>query len=85
MNDEKFVKNWFRSQNGEDVDAGYADTLATSSDPARHYWHGVRDRMYRSGDLGRYDTEGGVECIGKQASILCVYTLKFTSPSRTSR
>lgn len=66
MNEEKFVRNWFRSQSGEDGDAGYTDTLAASSDPARHYWHGVRDRMYRSGDLGRYDTEGGVECIGKQ-------------------
>ncbi|KAE9396455.1 large subunit of L-aminoadipate-semialdehyde dehydrogenase [Gymnopus androsaceus JB14] len=64
MNDEKFVRNWFHSQNDEE-DAGYADTLSTSSDPARHYWFGVRDRMYRSGDLGRYDTEGGVECIGR--------------------
>lgn len=66
MNDEKFVRNWFHSQNDEE-DAGYADTLSTSSDPARHYWFGVRDRMYRSGDLGRYDTEGGVECIGEHS------------------
>ncbi|KAJ4468852.1 aminoadipate-semialdehyde dehydrogenase [Lentinula aciculospora] len=66
-NEEKFVRNWFRSQNLSGVGevAGYADTLASSSDPARQYWHGVRDRMYRSGDLGRYDTEGGVECIGR--------------------
>ncbi|KAJ3995925.1 aminoadipate-semialdehyde dehydrogenase [Lentinula boryana] len=66
-NKEKFVRNWFRYQDsvGKGEDSGYADTLSSSSDPARQYWHGVRDRMYRSGDLGRYDTEGGVECIGR--------------------
>lgn len=59
------MQNWFRSRNTSvEEDAGYADTLSSSSNPAKHYWHGVRDRMYRSGDLGRYDTEGGVECIG---------------------
>ncbi|KIK70236.1 hypothetical protein GYMLUDRAFT_34725 [Collybiopsis luxurians FD-317 M1] len=62
-NEEKFVRNWFKS--GQEEDAGYADTISASQDPARHYWLGVRDRMYRSGDLGRYDTEGGVECIGR--------------------
>ncbi|KAF9069460.1 hypothetical protein BDP27DRAFT_1325376 [Rhodocollybia butyracea] len=51
MNEEKFVRNWFRSANpsGQE-DAGYLDTLSTSSDPARHYWHGIRDRMYRRAD-----------------------------------
>jgi L-aminoadipate-semialdehyde dehydrogenase len=52
-------------------DEGYVDTLSASSDPAKHYWRGIRDRMYRSGDLGRYDTEGGVECIGEaQVAVL---------------
>ncbi|KAH7869096.1 uncharacterized protein C8R40DRAFT_1177062 [Lentinula edodes] len=65
-NEEKFVQNWFHSRSTSvEEDAGYADTLSSSSNPAKHYWHGVRDRMYRSGDLGRYDTEGGVECIGR--------------------
>ncbi|KAJ3970057.1 aminoadipate-semialdehyde dehydrogenase [Lentinula raphanica] len=65
-NEEKFVRNWFGSETSSDGDnSGYADTLSSSDDPARLYWHGVRDRMYRSGDLGRYDTDGGVECIGR--------------------
>ncbi|KAF5390097.1 hypothetical protein D9757_003872 [Collybiopsis confluens] len=62
-NEEKFVQNWFRSE--KERGKGYADSLSASEDPAKHYWFGVRDRMYRSGDLGRYDTEGGVECIGR--------------------
>jgi L-aminoadipate-semialdehyde dehydrogenase len=55
---EKFVANWFA--------AGApprADTLAGT--PAGAHWHGVRDRMYRSGDLGRYLPDGRVECTGR--------------------
>lgn len=53
---EKFVMNWF----GADVER--PDTL---QGPAAQYWHGIRDRMYRSGDLGRYQPDGTVECTGR--------------------
>lgn len=56
---EKFVPNWF----GSGVER--EDTLAKSNPEAAKYWFGIRDRMYRSGDLGRYLPDGRVECTGR--------------------
>ena len=36
-----------------------------SNDTWRDYWRGKRDRVYRTGDLGRYLPDGCVECIGR--------------------
>ncbi|KAK1218376.1 large subunit of alpha-aminoadipate reductase [Marasmius sp. AFHP31] len=33
--------------------------------PESRYWKGIRDRLYRSGDLGRYLPDGTVECTGR--------------------
>ncbi|KAJ8093146.1 large subunit of alpha-aminoadipate reductase [Marasmius tenuissimus] len=33
--------------------------------PESRYWKGIRDRLYRSGDLGRYTPDGTVECTGR--------------------
>ncbi|KAF5383313.1 hypothetical protein D9615_004989 [Tricholomella constricta] len=61
---EKFVSNWF-SANG----APRRDTIMHPIDdlagPEARYWKGIRDRMYRSGDLGRYLPDGIVECTGR--------------------
>ncbi|KAL1747416.1 hypothetical protein HDZ31DRAFT_61331 [Schizophyllum fasciatum] len=61
---EKFVNNWFA--------AGAPpakDTIRHPKEglpgPESRYWKGVRDRMYRSGDLGRYMPDGIVECTGR--------------------
>ncbi|OCF41103.1 L-aminoadipate-semialdehyde dehydrogenase [Kwoniella heveanensis CBS 569] len=56
---EKFVPNWF----GEGVQR--EDTLVKTNPEAAKYWFGIRDRMYRSGDLGRYLPDGRVECTGR--------------------
>ena len=60
---EKFVNNWF----GTDVPR--KDTILHPENglagPEARYWKGVRDRMYRSGDLGRYLPTGIVECTGR--------------------
>lgn len=56
---EKFVTNWFT----EGVER--EDTLVKTNPEAAKYWFGVRDRMYRSGDLGRYLPDGRVECTGR--------------------
>ena len=37
-------------------------------EPWREFWLGSRDRMYRSGDLGRYNANGDVECTGRADS-----------------
>jgi len=56
---EKFVPNWF----GAGVER--EDTLAKTNPDAAKHWFGIRDRMYRSGDLGRYLPDGRVECTGR--------------------
>ena len=62
---EKFVMNWFINNQtwvGEDerrVAAG------GKPEPWRECYFGPRDRMYRSGDLGRYMPDGNVECVGR--------------------
>ncbi len=61
---EKFVENWF-SANAP----AREDTILHPADgapgPGALYWRGIRDRMYRSGDLGRYLPNGIVECTGR--------------------
>ncbi|KAJ2607895.1 large subunit of alpha-aminoadipate reductase [Coemansia sp. RSA 1804] len=49
----KFVPNWFCAQ---------PPAAAESAVP---FYRGPRDRMYRSGDLGRYRADGNVECTGR--------------------
>lgn len=56
---QKFVPNWF----GQGVDR--KDTLVETNPEAAKHWFGIRDRMYRSGDLGRYLPDGRVECTGR--------------------
>jgi L-aminoadipate-semialdehyde dehydrogenase len=61
---EKFVSNWFSE--GMQLPR---DTLKEPLDgapvPEAQFWKGIRDRMYRSGDLGRYMPDGIVECTGR--------------------
>lgn len=60
---EKFVTNWFASS------TSWRDTILHPiqglAGPESRYWKGIRDRMYRSGDLGRYLPDGRVECTGR--------------------
>jgi L-2-aminoadipate reductase len=61
---EKFVLNWFS------LTTQWRDTLLQPPNgappgPEIKHWKGIRDRMYRSGDLGRYTPNGIVECAGR--------------------
>lgn len=61
----KFVDNWFvdpRRWIEEDMER--ADQHKARQ-PWRAYYKGPRDRLYRSGDLGRYMASGDVECTGR--------------------
>jgi L-aminoadipate-semialdehyde dehydrogenase len=66
-NAEKFVENWF----APNAQTRWTDTIVQPKDstgspgPEATFWKGVRDRMYRSGDLGRYLPSGIVECTGR--------------------
>ncbi|THH30195.1 hypothetical protein EUX98_g3976 [Antrodiella citrinella] len=60
----KFVENWFSANAPARVDTIKHPAHGLPGPEAR-YWKGIRDRMYRSGDLGRYLPDGSVECTGR--------------------
>jgi L-2-aminoadipate reductase len=61
---EKFVVNWFSTNAPPKKDTILHPVNGLAGAEAR-YWKGIRDRMYRSGDLGRYLPDGIVECTGR--------------------
>lgn len=61
---EKFVANWFAASAPPRVDTILHPTYGLAGTESL-YWKGIRDRMYRSGDLGRYLPDGTVECTGR--------------------
>ncbi|EEB05845.1 aminoadipate-semialdehyde dehydrogenase [Schizosaccharomyces japonicus yFS275] len=54
----KFLTSWFADP------SKFKDNTPADA-PWKPYWFGIRDRMYRSGDLGRYIPSGDVECTGR--------------------
>ncbi|KAI0336753.1 L-aminoadipate-semialdehyde dehydrogenase large subunit [Cubamyces sp. BRFM 1775] len=62
---EKFVSNWFCENAPPRPDTLLHPPDGAAPGPAAQFWKGVRDRMYRSGDLGRYLPSGIVECTGR--------------------
>ena len=60
----KFVNNWFSTKSPPRKDTILHPPCDFSGPEALH-WKGIRDRMYRSGDLGRYQPDGTVECTGR--------------------
>ena len=65
LNKQKFIPNFFLKDPDvwRKAEQGSLDS-ASQQEPWRQFWKGPRDRLYRSGDLGRY-TENGVECTGR--------------------
>jgi formyltetrahydrofolate-dependent phosphoribosylglycinamide formyltransferase len=55
MTAKKFVSNWFVKE----------DAWSALQYDGTGTWKGARDRLYRSGDLGRYLPDGNVECSGR--------------------
>lgn len=61
----KFVDNWFAGhEKGLDQDQARFES-SLKDKPWAKYYFGARDRLYRSGDLGRYTPSGDVECSGR--------------------
>ncbi|KAJ5595293.1 uncharacterized protein N7459_001501 [Penicillium hispanicum] len=63
LNAKKFLTNWFVKPEvwieKDKVESENANA------PWREFYFGPRDRLYRSGDLGRYTPSGDVECSGR--------------------
>jgi len=65
LSERKFVQNWFVDpQKWIELDRKKEDKRGTE-EPWRSFYLGPRDRLYRSGDLGRYLPSGDVECTGR--------------------
>jgi L-aminoadipate-semialdehyde dehydrogenase len=64
-NTEKFVRNWFVDEQRWVEEDKKRVAAAGKAEPWREFYAGPRDRMYRSGDLGRYMPDGNVECCGR--------------------
>ncbi|KAL1959532.1 hypothetical protein VTO42DRAFT_1977 [Malbranchea cinnamomea] len=63
LNEKKFLSNWFVDNDvWRKQDEARADP---ANEPWREFYFGPRDRLYRSGDLGRYTPSGDVECSGR--------------------
>jgi L-aminoadipate-semialdehyde dehydrogenase len=60
----KFVDSWF-VDNSRWVEEDKKNAKSLAEEPWREFYKGPRDRMYRSGDLGRYMPTGDVECVGR--------------------
>lgn len=61
----KFVSNWFPGhEKGLEADKARFEAKFSNEPWVRDYL-GPRDRLYRSGDLGRYTPSGDVECSGR--------------------
>ncbi|CAH7672621.1 hypothetical protein BY996DRAFT_4583714 [Phakopsora pachyrhizi] len=53
---EKFMLNWF-------IDS--AKFKISNESTIKGKWLGIRDRLYKTGDLGRYLPDASVECVGR--------------------
>ena len=61
LTQQKFVSNWFTDNEAwRQKERDYVSTQSW-----KEYYHGARDRLYRSGDLGRYLANGNVEIAGR--------------------
>ena len=63
LNADKFLANWFTKP--ETWTAPYEKLAAEHPEPWMPYYKGPRDRIYRTGDLGRFRPDGTVECTGR--------------------
>ncbi|CAG8449470.1 7430_t:CDS:10 [Acaulospora colombiana] len=57
---EKFLSNWFTNE--VTPEPGHHEE---GNKEWREFWKGKRDRLYKTGDLGRYQPDGNVECAGR--------------------
>lgn len=62
LNQKKFLTNWFVKP---EVWINKDKAASANNEPWREFYVGPRDRLYRSGDLGRYTPTGDVECSGR--------------------
>jgi len=65
LTNTKFVSNWFVDNARWVEEDKQRQAMGKVQEPWREFYKGPRDRLYRSGDLGRYMPDGNVECTGR--------------------
>ena len=67
LNKAKFIPNFFLSdpRTWQEKEKEMLKSENAEAQPWRAFWKGPRDRLYRSGDLGRYIETGDAECTGR--------------------
>ena len=66
LSNQKFIPNFFlENPNIWQEDEQRSLDSVGQQEAWRKFWKGPRDRLYRSGDLGRYTESGDVECTGR--------------------
>lgn len=65
LTNTKFVQNWFVDPAKWEQEDKERVASQGKEEPWREFYKGPRDRLYRSGDLGRYTSNGNVECTGR--------------------
>jgi L-aminoadipate-semialdehyde dehydrogenase len=62
---EKSLKNWFMDPDNWMKEKKAKIAASPKIQPWQEFYLGPRDKLYRSGDLGRYILSGDVECSGR--------------------
>lgn len=71
---EKFIDNWFVDTNKWTEN----DTQSSHSEQTwRQRYVGPRDRLFRTGDLGRYLPDGNVVCLGRCDDVVNIRGYRF--------
>jgi L-2-aminoadipate reductase len=63
LNASKFLSNWFVDSTNWTRE--YERVASNAPEPWMKLYKGPRDRIYRTGDLGRYRSDGAIECTGR--------------------
>ena len=63
LNESKFLNNWFVETDKWTHE--YEKIASITPQPWMAIYSGPRDRIYRTGDLGRFREDGAVECTGR--------------------
>jgi L-aminoadipate-semialdehyde dehydrogenase len=63
LNESKFLRNWFVDPAKWEEE--YKQLASADPKPWMECYKGPRDRIYRTGDLGRFRPDGAVECTGR--------------------
>jgi L-2-aminoadipate reductase len=64
LNRSKFIPNWFVDP-AKWTNKYNSQVTSSAREPWMEHFKGPRDRVYRTGDIGRLRADGSIECLGR--------------------